>query len=121
MLRHFHFLECISDFKEVVNVERRLEGWNSVRWNLGGSAAVWTSQGALLSSTSELLQTFLTEDVEALEEFGCGVGIEADRTCQLVGQLLKGLISNTGTLSHFQLERKQRYKILSFAGHKEGF
>ncbi len=54
-----------------------------------------------MTLTSEFLQTFLTEDVEALEEFGGGVGVEADWTGQLVGQLLEGLIGNTWTLRHF--------------------
>ncbi len=90
-------------------MEGRLERWNSIWWNLGDSAAIWAGQGALLTSTSEFLQTFLTEDVEALEEFGGDVGVEADWTGQLVGQLLESLIGNTGTLRHFSTGDKTHH------------
>ncbi len=77
-----------------------------------------TSQGILLTLTSEFLQTFLTEDVEALEEFGGGVGVEADWTCQLVGQLLEGLIGNTGTLSHVSQFRPSAVQTKIAKGNK---
>jgi len=77
------------------HVKSRLKTWDSVLGQCGGLAAVGALDGlALCSLTHQGLQAFGAEHVEAVEEFGVSVAVQADGTGELVLHYLQSILDS---------------------------
>ena len=101
-----HLLEGVLDIEEVVHEEGTSKAGDSVLRQHGGMATVGAIHHlSLWGLACQMLQTVLTEDVEALEQLGIRVGLQTYCTGQLVFQLLESLLGGGWEFSHSSVDK----------------